>query len=101
MKKSLVIMKRKINPKSLENLKKGAEARNQDKVRCTVTLLPQTKQWLARGGNISGRIDEVVGKILEGQLIGLKKVQELEAEIARLKKNTTDPRQNISSIKFG
>lgn len=76
-----------MNPKSLENLKKGAESRRQDKVRCTVTLKPVTKQWLAKGGNMSGRIDEVVRRILEGELVGVKKVRELEAEIEKLKKN--------------
>lgn len=86
-------MNRKMNPKSLENLKKGGVTRRQDKIRCTVTLLPQTKEWLAKGGNMSGRIDEVVGKILEGELVGRKKIQELEAEIERLKK-LADPHQN-------
>lgn len=75
-----------MNPKSLENLKKGAESRRQDKVRCNVTIKPATKKWLAKGGNISGRIDEVVRRVLEGELVGVKKVRELEVEIEKLKK---------------
>jgi hypothetical protein len=57
---------RKMSPNSLENLKMGAIARNQGKVRCQVTILPETKQWLARSGNLSGRIDELVAKVLKG-----------------------------------
>jgi hypothetical protein len=37
---------RKINQASLENLKLGAVARKKGKVRCTVTILPATKEWL-------------------------------------------------------
>ncbi len=55
-----------MSPNSLENLKMGAIARNQGKVRCQVTILPETKQWLARSGNLSGRIDELVAKVLKG-----------------------------------
>ena len=61
--------KRKVNPVSLENLKLGAIARNKGKIKCSVTLLPETKAWLERGGNISGRIDELVAKIMSGQLV--------------------------------
>jgi hypothetical protein len=75
---------REMNPKSLENLKMGAVSRNQGKVRCQVTILPETKDWLARGGNISGRIDEMVKKILNGELVGIRKVEELQQEVVRL-----------------
>lgn len=78
-------MTKKVNPKSLENLKLGADSRRQGKIRCTVTILPQTKEWLSSGGNLSGRIDEVVARILAGQLVGIKKVEKLETEIRRLK----------------
>ena len=47
--------KREINPVSLENLKLGAAARRKGKVRVTVTILPQTKEWLARGGGDAPR----------------------------------------------
>ncbi len=77
--------KRNMNPASLENLKMGAASRRQGKIRCTVTLLPESKAWLEKGGNLSGRIDEMVGKILKGDLIhrnaldkALEKIKELE-----------------------
>jgi len=35
-----------------------------------VTILPETKEWLARGGNLSGRLDELVAKVLKGELVG-------------------------------
>ena len=60
---------RKLNPASLENLKKGAIARQKNKVRCCITILPETKAWLGKGGNVSARIDELVKKILSGELI--------------------------------
>ncbi len=79
------MVSRKMNPNSLENLKMGAVARNQGKIRCQVTLLPQTKEWLARGGgNLSGRIDELVTKVLKGELVGARKLEELQREIALL-----------------
>ncbi len=78
------MVSREMNPKSLENLKMGAVARNQGKIRCQVTILPETKEWLARGGNLSGRIDEMVKKILKGELVGIRKVEELEQEVVRL-----------------
>ena len=60
---------RKISPASLENLKLGAAARYRGKVRITITVLPQTKEWLAQGGNISERVDEVVRRIVAGELV--------------------------------
>ena len=61
--------KRKISQASLENLKLGSSARRKGKIRCTVTILPQTKEWLARGGNVSERIDQVVRRIIDGELV--------------------------------
>lgn len=78
------MVSRKMSPKSLENLKMGAVARNQGKIRCQVTILPETKEWLARGGNLSGRIDELVAKVLKGELVGARKLEELQREIERL-----------------
>lgn len=60
---------KKMNPASLENLKKGAIARQKYKVRCCITILPETREWLGRGGNVSSRIDEIVQKIISGELI--------------------------------
>jgi hypothetical protein len=79
-----VKVNRKMNPKSLENLKMGAIARNQGKVRCQVTIRPETKEWLARGGNLSGRIDELVAKVLKGELVGVCKLEQMQQEVKRL-----------------
>ncbi len=79
-----VMVSRKMNPKSLENLKMGAITRNQGKIRCQITILPETKEWLARGGDLSGRIDELVKKVLKGELVGARKLEELQREIERL-----------------
>lgn len=78
------MVRRKVNPKSLENLKMGAVTRNQGKIRCQVTILPETKEWLARGGNLSGRIDELVTKVLKGELVGFRKLEDMQREIERL-----------------
>ena len=79
------MVSRKVSPKSLENLKMGAATRNQGKIRCQITILPETKQWLGSGGNISGRIDEMVAKILKGELVGARKLEELHREVERLR----------------
>ncbi|MBW4597601.1 MAG: hypothetical protein KME46_33055 [Brasilonema angustatum HA4187-MV1] len=75
---------RKINPKSLENLKMGSVARNQGKVRCNITILPETKAWLSKGGNLSSRIDELVGKYLKGDLVGIRALREMEERCQEL-----------------
>lgn len=54
---------------SLENLKMGAIARKQGKIRVNVTLLPETLKWLDSSGNRSERIDEIVRRILKGELV--------------------------------
>ncbi|MCP6758788.1 MAG: hypothetical protein NHB32_08460 [Fischerella sp. CENA71] len=81
---------RKMNPKSLENLRLGAVSRKKGKVRVNVTILPETKQWLERSGNVSERIDDMVCKILKQELIGrhkldtaLQRIAELENEIKK------------------
>jgi hypothetical protein len=79
------MVSRKVNPKSLENLKMGAVARNQGKIRCQITILPETKEWLASGGNLSGRIDELVSKVLKGELVGGRKLEQLEREVQWLR----------------
>lgn len=60
--------KRQINPRSLENLKLGAEARNRDKIRRNTTLLPETVQWLEEHGNASFMIDTLVASAKSGAL---------------------------------
>jgi hypothetical protein len=54
------------------------------KVPCQITILPTTKQWLARGGNISQAIDELVGEVRSGNLVSVSKVEALQEEIDRL-----------------
>ena len=77
--------KRTVNPKSLENLKLGAVSRRSGKERHAYTVLPTTHQWLSYGGNASHRLDELVGKIMRGELAGIERVRKLEREIADLK----------------
>ncbi len=79
--------KRNMNPASLENLKMGAVSRKQNKVPCNLTLLPETVAWLKKGGNASARVDEMVHKILKGELIhrnqldtALEKIKQLETK---------------------
>ena len=95
--------------KSLENLKLGPQSRNQGKVRRNFTLLPKTISWLERGGNASGRIDEMVGKILSGTLVNsqasnsknvelqaaLSKISELEAQLQEVNQRAADQDKKI------
>ena len=83
---------RKMNPNSLENLRLGAIARNQNKVRCHLSISPESKAWLGATGDRSRRLDELISKVLKGELVGSRKVEELElrvkgleAEVARLR----------------
>lgn len=59
---------RRISERSLENLKLGAEARYQGKERHNFTVLPETLEWLKKGGNASRRIDELVAAAKSGEL---------------------------------
>lgn len=59
---------RKISEHSLENLKLGAQARYQGKERHNFTVLPETLEWLKKGGNASRRIDELVAAAKSGEL---------------------------------
>lgn len=59
---------RKISERSLENLKLGAEARRQGKERHNYTILPETHEWLGKGGNASQRLDELVKAAKSGEL---------------------------------
>lgn len=59
---------REINPRSLENLKLGAIARNKNKIRRNTTLLPETIQWLDSRGNASDLIDKLVEAAKSGKL---------------------------------
>lgn len=59
---------RQMNERSLENLKLGAQARYQGKVRHNVSLLPETMEWLKKDGSASQRIDELVKAAKSGEL---------------------------------
>lgn len=59
---------RRISDRSLENLKLGAAARYQGKIRQNVTILPETLQWLKCSGNASGMIDDLVAIARNGGL---------------------------------
>lgn len=52
--------KRQVSERSLENLKLGADARRQGKVRHNFSILPETAQWLKATGNASDAIDALV-----------------------------------------
>lgn len=79
-------MKRKYdNPNSLANLKLGAASRHSGKQRHCYTVKSETHNWLASSGNASMRLDEMVGKILAGELVAINKVQALQAEVDRLR----------------
>ena len=76
--------KKKMSQNSLDNLKMGSQARNQGKVKCNITILPETKEWLSRNGNLSGRIDELVGKYLRGDLVGSGSLREARERCKQL-----------------
>jgi len=59
---------RRISERSLENLKLGAPARYQGKIRRNTTLLPETIAWLDAYGNASFLIDELVACAKKGKL---------------------------------
>ena len=75
-----------IHPNSLENLKLGPQSRATSHVRKHYTIKPEHHAWLASGGNASLRLNEVLEKILNGELIGVQHLRKAEAEIERLKK---------------
>ena len=58
---------RQMNERSLENLKLGAQARSQGKIRRNTTLLPETIAWLEGQGNLSAAIDQLVASARNGQ----------------------------------
>lgn len=59
---------RQMNERSLENLKLGAQSRDQGKIRTNCTLLPETLAWLKKRGNASHLIDELVKAAKGGEL---------------------------------
>lgn len=59
---------RRISDRSLENLKLGAKARYQGKVRQNFTILPDSLEWLKKRGNASSQIDQLVEAAKAGEL---------------------------------
>lgn len=71
---------RRINERSLENLKLGAEARRQGKERHNYTILPETHAWLEHSGNASRRLDELVASAKNGELKSSYTYERIQAE---------------------
>lgn len=99
--KAMAAKERQMNERSLENLKLGAQARYQGKLRQNFSILPETLEWLKKGGNASSRIDELVAAAKSGQLksdytqsrkeesyqnsdVVYKQIDELKTELKRL-----------------
>lgn len=89
---------RKMNPRSLENLKLGSIACTRGKVRSQITILPETKAWLARGGNISGMIDEMVANRLKNETASATDIEDLQREVQQLREELTDELQRKINI---
>lgn len=70
---------REINPRSLENLKLGAIARNKNKIRRNTTLLPETITWLEACGNVSDTIDALVADMRDGKLTSIDEQPKLHS----------------------
>lgn len=109
--------KRQINPRSLENLKLGAEARRQDKIRRNCSLLAETIQWLEGSGNASNMIDILVASARSGSLkfnsdnaheqnissdahnsIAESEAQELRSQLEQAEKLAKDQRLEIERL---
>ena len=71
---------RRINERSLENLKLGAQARYQGKIRQNVSILPETLEWLKCSGNASGMIDDLVAAARNGGLKSNHTHDQIEVE---------------------
>jgi len=86
---------RQINPRSLENLKLGAEARNQDKQRTNLTLLPETAHWLKGTGNASEKVDELVAEARRGNLGSAPGASE---QVEQLQKALEQEREKVRQL---
>lgn len=106
---------RRVSDRSLENLKLGAAARYQGKVRQNVTILPDSLEWLKKGGNVSGRIDELVAAAKSGELKSIhthdrkneerlssesvyKQIDELKTEIELLRSERVSLQQDCERL---
>jgi hypothetical protein len=72
--------------RSLQNLEIGRRRSRVKKVQVTITILPETKEWLMRSGNISKRIDLIVEMIMDEELIGGYQLKRLREELAKMRK---------------
>lgn len=61
--------KRGTHERSLANLALGRKKRGAGKVRMCFTVKPETRSFLAYGGSASQRLDELVSKVQNGELI--------------------------------
>lgn len=104
-----------MNERSLENLKLGAQARYQGKIRQNVSILPETLEWLKKSGNASSRIDELVKAAKSGDLKSeytqhrkteeqqksdnvYNQIQELKTEIERLRQERDHLQQDCDQL---
>ena len=86
---------RQINPRSLENLKLGAEARNQDKQRTNLTLLPETVEWLKGTGNASEKVDELVTEARRNNSVSAPGASE---QVEQLQKALEQEREKVRQL---
>ena len=99
------------NPNSLANL--NPKARYLGKVRCNLSLLPDTLEWLKKSGNASRKIDEMVAIAQQSDnadnlaILGntynqevsesmYKQIEELTSEIERLRSIETKVKEVLS-----
>jgi len=86
---------RQVNPRSLENLKLGAEARNQDKKRTNLTLLPETVRWLKGWGNASDKVDELVTEARRNNSVSAPGASE---QVEQLQKALEQEREKVRQL---
>lgn len=72
------------NPSSLKNLE-IARQRKTTKQRHAYTIKPEHHEWLTRYGNASKRLDELLERVISGDLVSLQRCQRLEDEIKVLR----------------
>ena len=84
-----------VNPNSLANL--NPKARYQGKVRCNLTLMPDTVQWLKGSGNASQRIEELVTMAKTNDNSDNTHNQDSE-EVTMLKKRIEELEHGIADI---
>jgi hypothetical protein len=86
---------RQVNPRSLENLKLGAEARNQDKQRTNLTLLPETVRWLKDSGNASDKVDQLVREAQKNNSVS---APASDQQIEQLQKALKQEREKVKQL---